>query len=189
MICICNVCVQVQAELKKRFWKWQTQNYLRYSQRRRILFTESSTVTQISVLDKSSPKQQPASETHVLTLSNVSVVWGSVNPAQSPIQRLTFTGHRSSTGSNIGLPKLELLTWMELFLPAASHLSHSSGWCFNSRASVCAGGKVTSSFTLCFHFALGALLHITHNHLVISPLFYKITGIAGRKSESTTSNI
>uniref|UniRef100_A0A673MLG4 Vasoactive intestinal polypeptide receptor 1-like n=1 Tax=Sinocyclocheilus rhinocerous TaxID=307959 RepID=A0A673MLG4_9TELE len=41
-----QVCT-VQAELKKRLWKWQTQNYLRYSKRRRTLFTESSTVTQI----------------------------------------------------------------------------------------------------------------------------------------------
>ncbi|KAF3835490.1 hypothetical protein F7725_028048 [Dissostichus mawsoni] len=65
---------QVQAELKKRFWKWQTQKYLRYSKRRRTLFTESSTITQISVLDKSSPKDQPASETHTLTPSNVSSV-------------------------------------------------------------------------------------------------------------------
>lgn len=60
---------QVQAELKKRFWKWQTQNYLRYSKRRRTLFTESSTVTQISVLDKSSAKDPAASETQALTHS------------------------------------------------------------------------------------------------------------------------
>ncbi|XP_019727310.1 vasoactive intestinal polypeptide receptor 1 [Hippocampus comes] len=54
----CFLNGEVQAELKKRFWKWQTQNYLRYSQRRRTLFTESSTLTQISVLDKcSSPKE------------------------------------------------------------------------------------------------------------------------------------
>lgn len=70
-----DVCVQVQAELKKRFWKWQTQSYLRYSKRRRTLFAESSTVTQISVLDKSSPKDQPVSETHALTPNNVSTVW------------------------------------------------------------------------------------------------------------------
>lgn len=69
-----DVCVQVQAELKKRFWKWQTQSYLRYSKRRRTLFAESSTVTQISVLDKSSPKDQPVSETHALTPNNVSTV-------------------------------------------------------------------------------------------------------------------
>jgi len=63
---------QVQAELKKRMWKWQTQNYLRYSKRRRTLFTESSTVTQISVLEKSSPKEQPLTESHnsVLTVWN-----------------------------------------------------------------------------------------------------------------------
>ena len=74
-----GVCVQVQAELKKRFWKWQTQSYLRYSKRRRTLFTESSTVTQISVLDKSSPK--PASETHGLTPNNVSTVWAALDGA------------------------------------------------------------------------------------------------------------
>nr|XP_019964504.1 PREDICTED: vasoactive intestinal polypeptide receptor-like [Paralichthys olivaceus] len=61
----CFLNGEVQAELKKRFWKWQTQNYLRYSKRRRTLFTESS--TQISVLDKSSPKDQPGSETQALT--------------------------------------------------------------------------------------------------------------------------
>eukprot|EP00064_Thunnus_orientalis_P012612 superscaffoldBa00001955_g12647 len=69
---------QVQAELKKRFWKWQTQSYLSYSKRRRTLFTDSSTVTQISVLDKSSPKDQPVSETqaltNTLTPNNVSTV-------------------------------------------------------------------------------------------------------------------
>ncbi|KAA8589352.1 hypothetical protein FQN60_012717 [Etheostoma spectabile] len=70
----CFLNGEVQAELKKRFWKWQTQSYLRYSKRRRTLFTESSTVTQISVLDKSSPKDQPTSETHALTASNVSIV-------------------------------------------------------------------------------------------------------------------
>lgn len=59
-MCVC-VCarVQVQAELKKRLWKWQTQSYLSYNKRRRTLFTESSTITQISVLDKSSPKDHP----------------------------------------------------------------------------------------------------------------------------------
>uniref|UniRef100_A0A3Q3JMM8 Growth hormone releasing hormone receptor b n=1 Tax=Monopterus albus TaxID=43700 RepID=A0A3Q3JMM8_MONAL len=55
----CFLNGEVQAELKKRFWKWQTQSYLSYSKRRRTLFTESSTITQISVLDKSSPKDQP----------------------------------------------------------------------------------------------------------------------------------
>ncbi|XP_068176532.1 vasoactive intestinal polypeptide receptor 1 [Antennarius striatus] len=69
----CFLNGEVQTELKKRFWKWQTQNYLRYSKRRRTLFTESSTVTQISVLDKSSPNQL-TSETHTLTPSNVSAV-------------------------------------------------------------------------------------------------------------------
>ncbi|CAL8255291.1 unnamed protein product [Merluccius merluccius] len=61
----CFLNGEVQAELKKRLWKWQTQSYMRYSKRRRrrTLFTESSTVTQTSVLDKSSPKDQPASDT------------------------------------------------------------------------------------------------------------------------------
>ncbi|KAM6922030.1 LOW QUALITY PROTEIN: vasoactive intestinal polypeptide receptor 1 [Xenentodon cancila] len=55
------------AELKKRFEKWQT-SYLSYSKRRRTLFNESSTpVTQISVLDKSSPKEQLDPEAHALT--------------------------------------------------------------------------------------------------------------------------
>ncbi|XP_004572383.1 vasoactive intestinal polypeptide receptor 1 isoform X1 [Maylandia zebra] len=74
----CFLNGEVQAELKKRFWKWQTQSYLSYSKRRRTLFTESSTITQISVLDKSSPKDKPGSETHALTNtvthSNVSAV-------------------------------------------------------------------------------------------------------------------
>lgn len=65
----------MQAELKKRFWKWQTESYLSYSKRRRTLFNESSTVTQISVLDKSSPKEQQNSESHALTPNNVSAVW------------------------------------------------------------------------------------------------------------------
>ncbi|XP_056131562.1 pituitary adenylate cyclase-activating polypeptide type I receptor-like [Lampris incognitus] len=63
----CFLNGEVQTELKKRFGKWQTQSYLTYSNRRRTLFTESSTVTQISVLDKSSPKEQPGLETHPLT--------------------------------------------------------------------------------------------------------------------------
>ncbi|XP_057698307.1 pituitary adenylate cyclase-activating polypeptide type I receptor isoform X1 [Corythoichthys intestinalis] len=74
----CFLNGEVQAELKKRFWKWQTQNYLRYSKRRRTLFTESSTVTQISVLDKSSPKDQQGLETNalssVVTPCNISAV-------------------------------------------------------------------------------------------------------------------
>ncbi|KAK7155388.1 hypothetical protein R3I93_010122 [Phoxinus phoxinus] len=60
----CFLNGEVQAELKKRMWKWQTQNYLRYSKRRRTLFTESSTITQISVLEKSSPKELPLTESH-----------------------------------------------------------------------------------------------------------------------------
>ncbi|XP_056234381.1 pituitary adenylate cyclase-activating polypeptide type I receptor-like [Seriola aureovittata] len=74
----CFLNGEVQAELKKRFWKWQTQSYLSYSKQRRPLFTESSTVTQISVLDKSSPRGQPGSEmhalTHTVTPNNVSAV-------------------------------------------------------------------------------------------------------------------
>ncbi|XP_035990158.1 pituitary adenylate cyclase-activating polypeptide type I receptor [Fundulus heteroclitus] len=70
----CFLNGEVQAEMKKRFWKWQTQSYLSYSKRRRTLFNESSTVTQISVLDKSSPKEQPGSEAHTLTPNNVSAV-------------------------------------------------------------------------------------------------------------------
>ncbi|KAM8875069.1 pituitary adenylate cyclase-activating polypeptide type I receptor isoform 1-T2 [Spinachia spinachia] len=70
----CFLNGEVQAELKKRFWKWQTQRYLSYSKRRRTLFTESSTVTQISVLDKSSPRDQPASETRPLAHCDVSAV-------------------------------------------------------------------------------------------------------------------
>ncbi|XP_056271255.1 pituitary adenylate cyclase-activating polypeptide type I receptor-like isoform X1 [Pseudoliparis swirei] len=70
----CFLNGEVQGEMKKRFWKWQTQSYLRYSKRRRTLFTESSTMTQISVLDKSSSKDQAASETHALAPSNVSTV-------------------------------------------------------------------------------------------------------------------
>ena len=74
-VCVCVracVCVKVQAELKKRLWKWQTQGYLSYSKRRRTLFTESSTVTQISVLEKSSPKGPPNTDTLVNnTMSSV----------------------------------------------------------------------------------------------------------------------
>ncbi|KAM3619674.1 uncharacterized protein V6R79_011656 [Siganus canaliculatus] len=70
----CFLNGEVQAELKKRFWKWQTQSYLSYSKRRRTLFNESSTVTQISVLDKSSPKDQPGSEANPLTPNNMSAV-------------------------------------------------------------------------------------------------------------------
>uniref|UniRef100_H3CL61 Growth hormone releasing hormone receptor b n=1 Tax=Tetraodon nigroviridis TaxID=99883 RepID=H3CL61_TETNG len=66
----CFLNGEVQAELKKRFWKWQAQSYLTYSKRRRTLFTESSTVTQISVLDKPSPKEPPSSETHGLMSSS-----------------------------------------------------------------------------------------------------------------------
>ncbi|CAL8394149.1 unnamed protein product [Boreogadus saida] len=62
----CFLNGEVQAELKKRLCKWQTQNHLRYSKRRRTLFMESSTITQSSVLDKSSPKDRPASETCTL---------------------------------------------------------------------------------------------------------------------------
>ncbi|XP_017289792.1 pituitary adenylate cyclase-activating polypeptide type I receptor [Kryptolebias marmoratus] len=72
----CFLNGEVQAELKKRFWKWQTQSYLSYSKRRRTLFNESSTITQISVLDKSSPKEKLSSEGQgqALTSNNVSTV-------------------------------------------------------------------------------------------------------------------
>ncbi|XP_053492232.1 vasoactive intestinal polypeptide receptor 1 [Ictalurus furcatus] len=58
----CFLNGEVQAELKKRLWKWQMQGYMSYSKRRRTLVTESSTVTQISVLEKYSPKDQPSVE-------------------------------------------------------------------------------------------------------------------------------
>ncbi|KAI1888798.1 hypothetical protein AGOR_G00172440 [Albula goreensis] len=58
----CFLNGEVQAEMKKRLWKWQTQGYLSFTHRRRTLFTESSTVTQISVLEKSSPKELPSSD-------------------------------------------------------------------------------------------------------------------------------
>ncbi|XP_013873373.1 pituitary adenylate cyclase-activating polypeptide type I receptor [Austrofundulus limnaeus] len=70
----CFLNGEVQAELKKRFWKWQTQSYLSYSKRRRTLFTESSTITQISVLDKSSPKDKLSPEGQVLTSNSMSSV-------------------------------------------------------------------------------------------------------------------
>ncbi|XP_034035286.1 pituitary adenylate cyclase-activating polypeptide type I receptor [Thalassophryne amazonica] len=64
----CFLNGEVQAELKKKFWKWQMQSFLSYSKRRRPLFTDSITVsTQISVLDKSSPKEPSCIETHALT--------------------------------------------------------------------------------------------------------------------------
>ncbi|XP_030647002.1 vasoactive intestinal polypeptide receptor 1 [Chanos chanos] len=61
----CFLNGEVQAELKKRLWKCQTQSYLTYSKRRKTLFTDSSTVTQISVLEKSSPKEQPSAENSI----------------------------------------------------------------------------------------------------------------------------
>ncbi|XP_038147534.1 pituitary adenylate cyclase-activating polypeptide type I receptor [Cyprinodon tularosa] len=68
----CFLNGEVQAEMKKRFWKWQTQSYLSYSKQRRTLLNESSTVTQTSVLDKSSPLEQPGSEGTALTPNNAS---------------------------------------------------------------------------------------------------------------------
>ncbi|XP_072566662.1 pituitary adenylate cyclase-activating polypeptide type I receptor-like isoform X2 [Paramormyrops kingsleyae] len=53
----CFLNGEVQAELKKRLCKWQSQGYLSFAKRRRTLFAESSTVTQISVLEKASPKE------------------------------------------------------------------------------------------------------------------------------------
>uniref|UniRef100_A0A3Q2DMJ2 Growth hormone releasing hormone receptor b n=1 Tax=Cyprinodon variegatus TaxID=28743 RepID=A0A3Q2DMJ2_CYPVA len=70
----CFLNGEVQAEMKKRFWKWQTQSYLSYSKRRRTLLNESSTVTQTSVLDKSSPLEQQGSEGTALTPNNASLV-------------------------------------------------------------------------------------------------------------------
>ncbi|KAG5849811.1 hypothetical protein ANANG_G00075660 [Anguilla anguilla] len=58
----CFLNGEVQAEMKKRLWKWQMQGYLSVTKRRRTLFTESSTVTQISILEKSSPKELPSSD-------------------------------------------------------------------------------------------------------------------------------
>ncbi|KAJ8377023.1 hypothetical protein SKAU_G00076030 [Synaphobranchus kaupii] len=58
----CFLNGEVQAEMKKRLWKWQMQGYLSFTKRRRTLFTETSTVTQISVLEKSSPKDLLYSE-------------------------------------------------------------------------------------------------------------------------------
>ncbi|TSL22068.1 Vasoactive intestinal polypeptide receptor 1 [Bagarius yarrelli] len=49
---------------------FQMQGYMSYSKRRRTLFTESSTVTQISILEKSSPKEQPPAEVK----NNISLV-------------------------------------------------------------------------------------------------------------------
>ncbi|KAL4635338.1 pituitary adenylate cyclase-activating polypeptide type I receptor-like [Arapaima gigas] len=60
----CFLNGEVQAELKKRLCKWQSQSYLTFAKRRRTLFTESSTLTQISVLEKSSPKDLLSSEGH-----------------------------------------------------------------------------------------------------------------------------
>uniref|UniRef100_A0A3Q2G843 Growth hormone releasing hormone receptor b n=1 Tax=Cyprinodon variegatus TaxID=28743 RepID=A0A3Q2G843_CYPVA len=64
----------LNGEVSKRFWKWQTQSYLSYSKRRRTLLNESSTVTQTSVLDKSSPLEQQGSEGTALTPNNASLV-------------------------------------------------------------------------------------------------------------------
>lgn len=106
VLSIMLLCMQVQAELKKRFWKWQTQSYLSYSKRRRTLFTESSTVTQISVLDKSSPKEHLASETDTLTASSVSPVWAGFD--------LNFSTVGSPAGSHLDWQILQQLTWAEL---------------------------------------------------------------------------
>ncbi|KAJ7986334.1 hypothetical protein DPEC_G00338850 [Dallia pectoralis] len=67
----CFLNGEVQAELKKRLWKWQAEGYLSYNKRRRTLFTESSTVTQISVLERFPHKELPcASDSHSLTQSD-----------------------------------------------------------------------------------------------------------------------
>ncbi|CAB1332187.1 unnamed protein product, partial [Coregonus sp. 'balchen'] len=93
----CFLNGEVQGELKKRLWKWQTQGYLSYSRRRRTLFTESSTVTQISVLEKSSPKELPCiSDTHThthrhtLTHSSVSICDDTHNSIELSLERALF---------------------------------------------------------------------------------------------------
>ncbi|KPP72755.1 pituitary adenylate cyclase-activating polypeptide type I receptor-like [Scleropages formosus] len=68
----CFLNGEVQAELKKRLCKWQSQSYLNFTKRRRTLFTESSTVTQISVLEKPSPKDLLLSEGHNSVSSPIS---------------------------------------------------------------------------------------------------------------------
>ncbi|XP_066573214.1 vasoactive intestinal polypeptide receptor 1 [Amia ocellicauda] len=50
----CFLNGEVQAEMKKRLGKCHSQGYLTFTQKRKPLFTESSTVTQLSVLEKHS---------------------------------------------------------------------------------------------------------------------------------------
>ncbi|XP_061883956.1 vasoactive intestinal polypeptide receptor [Entelurus aequoreus] len=64
----CFLNGDVQAELKKRFWKWQTEKHLQCRKQRGGLSTESSTVTQISILDKCNPKDQPGDANAVVSV-------------------------------------------------------------------------------------------------------------------------
>ncbi|XP_061738901.1 vasoactive intestinal polypeptide receptor isoform X2 [Nerophis ophidion] len=70
----CFLNGEVQAELKKRFWKWQTEKYLQCRKQRGGLSTESSTVTQISILDKCNPRDQPGDVVSVLPLCDLTSV-------------------------------------------------------------------------------------------------------------------
>nr|XP_015209610.1 PREDICTED: pituitary adenylate cyclase-activating polypeptide type I receptor-like isoform X2 [Lepisosteus oculatus] len=56
----CFLNGEVQAEMKKRLAKWHNQGYSTFTQKRKTLFTESSTVTQLTVLEKPSPKRKPS---------------------------------------------------------------------------------------------------------------------------------
>lgn len=159
----------MQAELKKRFWKWQTQSYLSLSKRRRTLFTESSTVTQISVLDKSSPKDQPASETHTLTTSNVSAVWGWFNSAglhvlcgatkpQNLIVPLNTVWRISRGAAKISVDNLSVL----FFIDSISHIFHIVKHFSSYRLQYWQAerSQLLSPFVLIIVFVLKALLHI-----------------------------
>ncbi|KAG7455166.1 hypothetical protein MATL_G00253650 [Megalops atlanticus] len=52
----CFLNGEVQAEVKKRLWSWQTQGRLRLAKRRKPPFTESSVVTQVTVPEKAGAK-------------------------------------------------------------------------------------------------------------------------------------
>ncbi|XP_042178277.1 pituitary adenylate cyclase-activating polypeptide type I receptor [Oncorhynchus tshawytscha] len=100
----CFLNGEVQAELKKHLWKWQIQGYLRYSRRRRTLFTESSTVTQISVLEKSSPKELPCiSDTHILTHIDKHTLTHTSVPSCTDTQTLTHTDTQTLTHSSVSI--------------------------------------------------------------------------------------
>uniref|UniRef100_A0A4W5Q7F4 Growth hormone releasing hormone receptor b n=1 Tax=Hucho hucho TaxID=62062 RepID=A0A4W5Q7F4_9TELE len=100
----CFLNGEVQAELKKRLWKWQIQGYLSYSRRRRTLFTESSTVTQISVLEKSSTKELPCiSDTHTLTHTDKHTLTHTSVPSYTDTQTLTHTDTQTLTHSSVSI--------------------------------------------------------------------------------------